>query len=66
MKIDTLSVLKRLRRATYCRPGGGRLDYHSQGYDKAMVDFRNLISKEVERIKNAESNVKADSSAVAD
>ena len=43
-----LASLRRLRRLTVRRPGGGRLDEYSRGYDQAMADFAAAIRKEVD------------------
>ena len=44
---DWLASLHRLRRIVQNRPGGGRLDEYSQGYDKAMAEFGTALRKEI-------------------
>jgi hypothetical protein len=47
-------VLRRLLRTFANRPGGGRLDEYSQGYDRAMERARYEISVELRKVDSSE------------
>ncbi|MEZ0137349.1 MAG: hypothetical protein AB9Q17_02240 [Candidatus Reddybacter sp.] len=48
-----LAALRDLRKTTGIRAGGGRLNWYSRGYDKAMLEMRLAINEKISEIKGS-------------